>query len=236
MSSGIKHCAFGRQCFIAELHVRERTRRDWTEIQECDKKMKLSTFMQKLTSKAVAPELVPEDLRRVVGNAVVFARYVVRDAFVRAAILLSFSYVPLYLFLVLAARPTRCGGSGLLVHQRCSVTFFTRVQAGAVDAAGAAADVAGAAGGAAGAAGAAAGGAVGATGGAAGAAAAAGPAEGDTALRAVIRRYLDVPAKGASPDISRKAAAAKRKAAIVRKKSLLKTAGVNPMQLTCFLN
>ena len=104
MSSGIKHCAFGRQCFIAELHAGDRSRSDWIEIQDCDYKMKLSTFMKKLTSKAVARDLVPEDLRRVVGNAVLFARYVVRDAFVRGAILLSFSNVPLYFFLVLAAR------------------------------------------------------------------------------------------------------------------------------------
>jgi hypothetical protein len=55
-------------------------------------------------------------------------------------------------------------------------------------------------------------------------------------LHVVIRRYLDVSAKGASPDISKKAAAAKRKAAILRKKSLLKTAGVTSKQLTCFLN
>jgi hypothetical protein len=34
MSSGIKRCAFGRQCVIAELHVGDRSRDDWTEIQE----------------------------------------------------------------------------------------------------------------------------------------------------------------------------------------------------------
>jgi hypothetical protein len=34
MSSGIKRCAFGRQCFIAELHAGDRSRDDWTEIQE----------------------------------------------------------------------------------------------------------------------------------------------------------------------------------------------------------
>ena len=74
MSSGIKHCAFGRQCFIAELHVGDRTRSDWTEIQESDKKVRLSTFMQKVTSKA--PELVPEDLRLEVGKGVVVGGYV----------------------------------------------------------------------------------------------------------------------------------------------------------------
>jgi hypothetical protein len=36
MSSGIKRCAFGRQCVIAELHAGDRPRGDWTEIQECD--------------------------------------------------------------------------------------------------------------------------------------------------------------------------------------------------------
>ena len=60
-----------------------------------------------------------------------------RGDFVRAAVLLSFSYVSLYLLLVLAARPTLCGGSGLVVHRRCSEDFFTRVQAGADVAAGA---------------------------------------------------------------------------------------------------
>jgi hypothetical protein len=34
MSSGIKRCAFGRQCVIAELRVGGRSRDDWTEIQE----------------------------------------------------------------------------------------------------------------------------------------------------------------------------------------------------------
>jgi hypothetical protein len=36
MSSGIKRCAFGRQCVIAELHAGDRSRDDWTEIQESD--------------------------------------------------------------------------------------------------------------------------------------------------------------------------------------------------------
>ena len=76
MSSGIKHCAFGRRCVIAELHAGDRSRSYWTEIQECDKKVRLSTSMQKLTSKAVAPELVPEDLRLEVGKGVVVGGYV----------------------------------------------------------------------------------------------------------------------------------------------------------------
>ena len=36
----------------------------------------VSTFMQKVTSKAVAPELVPEDLRLEVGKGVVVGGYV----------------------------------------------------------------------------------------------------------------------------------------------------------------
>jgi hypothetical protein len=36
MSSGIRRCAFGRQCVIAELHAGDRPRDDWTEIQESD--------------------------------------------------------------------------------------------------------------------------------------------------------------------------------------------------------
>jgi hypothetical protein len=36
VSSGINRCAFGRQCVIAELHVGDRSRDDWTEIQESD--------------------------------------------------------------------------------------------------------------------------------------------------------------------------------------------------------
>jgi hypothetical protein len=36
MSSGIKRCAPGRQCVIAELYVGDRSRDDWTEIQEFD--------------------------------------------------------------------------------------------------------------------------------------------------------------------------------------------------------
>jgi hypothetical protein len=36
MSSGIKRGAFGRQCVIAELHVGDRPRDDWTAIQESD--------------------------------------------------------------------------------------------------------------------------------------------------------------------------------------------------------
>jgi hypothetical protein len=32
MSSGIKRCAFGRQCVIAEFHVGDRSRDDWTEL------------------------------------------------------------------------------------------------------------------------------------------------------------------------------------------------------------
>ena len=75
MPSGIKHCAFGRQCIIARLHIGDRSRSDWTEIQESDEKVRLSTFMQKLTSKAVAPELVPEDLRLEVGKGVVVGGY-----------------------------------------------------------------------------------------------------------------------------------------------------------------
>ena len=63
MSSGIKHCAFGRQCIIAQLHAGDRTRSDWTEIQEDDYTVNVSTFMEKLTSTAVARERVPEDLR-----------------------------------------------------------------------------------------------------------------------------------------------------------------------------
>ena len=72
----IKHCAFGRQCIIAELHAGDRTRSDWTEIQESDEKVLLSTFMQRLASKAVAPELVPEDLRLEVDKGVVIGGYV----------------------------------------------------------------------------------------------------------------------------------------------------------------
>jgi hypothetical protein len=36
MCSGIMRCAFGRQCVIAELHAGDRSRGDWTEIQESD--------------------------------------------------------------------------------------------------------------------------------------------------------------------------------------------------------
>jgi hypothetical protein len=34
MSSDIKRCAFGRHCVIANLRVGDRSRGDWTEIQE----------------------------------------------------------------------------------------------------------------------------------------------------------------------------------------------------------
>ena len=71
-----RHCAFHRQYIIAQLHAGDRTRNDWTEIQEDDYAVNVSTFMQKVTSKAVAPELVPEDLRLEVGKGVVVGGYV----------------------------------------------------------------------------------------------------------------------------------------------------------------
>jgi hypothetical protein len=66
ISSGIKRCAFSRQCVIAQLHVGDRSRDDWTEIQESDEKVRLSTFMQRLRDAAVAAVQLPEDLCLVV--------------------------------------------------------------------------------------------------------------------------------------------------------------------------
>jgi hypothetical protein len=63
MSSGIKRCAFGRQCVITEFYVGDRSRDDWTGIQESDEKWGIPTSMRKLKGAAGDTLQLPEDLR-----------------------------------------------------------------------------------------------------------------------------------------------------------------------------
>ena len=63
MSSGTKRCALGVHCFIFKFHIYDRSRVDWTEIQDSDEKSKVTTLMGKV-NRAVGETLhLAEDVR-----------------------------------------------------------------------------------------------------------------------------------------------------------------------------
>ena len=65
MSSGTKHCALGVHCFIFKFRtrIRDRTRVDWTEIQDSDEKTKVTTLLLK-AERGAGDTLLAEDVRR----------------------------------------------------------------------------------------------------------------------------------------------------------------------------
>ena len=63
MSSGTKHCALGVHCFIFKFHIRDRSRVDWTEIQDSDEKTKVTTLLLK-AERGAGDTLLAEDVRR----------------------------------------------------------------------------------------------------------------------------------------------------------------------------
>ena len=64
MSSGTKHCALGVHCFIFKFHIRDRSRVDWTEIQDSDEKTKVTTLMGKINCAAGETVHLAGDVRR----------------------------------------------------------------------------------------------------------------------------------------------------------------------------
>ena len=63
MSSGTKRCALGVHCFIFKFYIYDRSRVDWTEIQDSDEKSKVTTLMGKV-NRAVGETLhLAEDVR-----------------------------------------------------------------------------------------------------------------------------------------------------------------------------
>ena len=62
MSSGTKHCALGVHCFIFKfrIRIRDRTRVDWTEIQDSDEKTKVTTLLLK-AERGAGDTLLAED-------------------------------------------------------------------------------------------------------------------------------------------------------------------------------
>ena len=65
MSSGTKHCALGVHCFIFKFRtrIRDRTRVDWTAIQDSDEKTKVTTLLLK-AERGAGDTLLAEDVRR----------------------------------------------------------------------------------------------------------------------------------------------------------------------------
>ena len=63
MSSGTKRCALGVHCFIFKFHIYDRSRVDWTEIQDSDEKWKVTTLMGKVNCAAGETLHLAEDVR-----------------------------------------------------------------------------------------------------------------------------------------------------------------------------
>ena len=63
MSSGTKRCALGVHCFIFKFRIYDRSRVDWTEIQDSDEKWKVTTLMGKVNCAAGETLHLAEDVR-----------------------------------------------------------------------------------------------------------------------------------------------------------------------------
>ena len=147
MSSGTKRCALGVHCFIFKFHIYDRSRVDWTEIQDSDEKSKVTTLMGKV-NRAVGETLhLAEDVRMELDYLAALDDGRYRCVVMLVPVLNVLSYIPyIHVFFFFAARATpvgthtfltymspffvRClrrvpllGDSELVVHRRCGASL-----------------------------------------------------------------------------------------------------------------
>jgi hypothetical protein len=94
MSSGTKRCALGVHCFVFKLHIYDRSRVDWTGIQDFDEKSKATTLLLKAEGAAGNTVHLAEDVRMGLDylDALGGGRY--RCVVVLVLVLDVFSYSP----------------------------------------------------------------------------------------------------------------------------------------------
>jgi hypothetical protein len=157
MSSGTKHCALGVHCFIFKfrIRIRDRSRVDWTEIQDSDEKTKVTTLLLKAEGGA-GDTLLAGDVRMELDylTALDGGRYrlVVMLVPVRNVLSYILSYmspffsgachflwghIPSLHTRLHTRRVALLGDSRLVVHRRCGASLLARVKACADGAGGA---------------------------------------------------------------------------------------------------
>ena len=110
MSSGTKRCALGVHCSIFKCRIYDRSRVDWTEIQDSDEKTKVTTLLLKAEGAAGETLHLAEDVRVELDYLAALDDGRYRCVVMLVPVLNVLSYIPyIHVFFFFAARATPVG-------------------------------------------------------------------------------------------------------------------------------